>query len=392
MQTILLGIFIIFAGAKLVGEIFERLGIPVIIGEILLGITIGAFLPQLLRSNQVFQVIAQLGAIVLLFSVGLETPVANLLKIGGTAARVAVLGVIFPFALGLGLASFLGYPTVQGVFLAASMVATSIGITARVLSDLGVIDQRDGQIILGAAVIDDILGLVLLAVITGFGKGALLFGGIGALLLEVLLFVGVSLYFGTRLTKNHGHHLDRLRIKQGPLAAALIVCFGMSFLAGLIGMAAIVGAFLAGVIFAELGESMELNSQLAPIYEFLVPFFFVMIGAKVSLGQLTDPAILKLAAAVAALAIVGKLAGGGLGAINLGRVTAIRVGAGMIPHGEVGIIVALMGVTLGVIPSSIYAVIIIMSILTTLVSPIFIRRAFGAASKTPSSSVKSLEG
>lgn len=376
MELILLGIFIIFAGAKLVGEVFERLGIPVIVGELLLGVAIGALLPQILRSGQVFQVIAQLGVIILLFSVGLETPVDNLLKVGGTATLVAVLGVIFPFLLGLGLAVYLGYPTAQGVFLAASMVATSVGITARVLSDLGVIAHKESQIILGAAVVDDILGLFLLAIVTSFRSGGISFIGIGVLLFEVLAFVAGSLYIGTRLAKRHGHLLDRLKINRGPLVVALIVCLGLSYLAGLIGMAAIVGAFLAGVIFAEIGEGMELKNQLAPIYEFLVPFFFVTIGAKVRLEQLASPAILKLAAAVVALAIMGKVLGCGLAAINLGRASVIRIGVGMVPRGEVGIIVALMGLTLGAISQSMYTVIIIMSIVTTMLSPMFIKWAF----------------
>lgn len=379
MEMILLGIFIIFAGAKVVGELFERLGIPVLIGELLLGVSIGALLPQILRSVEVYQVIAEIGVIILLFSVGLETPVGNLLRVGPTSTLVAVLGVIFPFILGLGLAFLLGYNTAQGVFIAVSMVATSVGITARVLSDLGVLAHKESQIILGAAVVDDILGLILLAVVTSFREGSISWLGISLLVAEVALFVGGLLIIGTWLTKNHGHHLRKLKISSGPLVVALLVCLGLSFLAGLIGMAAIVGAFLAGVIFAEIGEVYDLKSQLSPIYEFLVPFFFVTIGAKVKLAQLANLSILKLAAAVIALAIFSKVVGCGLAAIKLGRTSVIRIGVGMVPRGEVGIIVALMGLTLGVIPTSVYSVIIVMSVVTTLVSPLFLKWAFREA-------------
>lgn len=375
-EMVLLGIFIIFAGAKLVGELFERIGVPVLIGELFLGVAIGAVYPQIMRSSDIYQVIAQIGVIILLFSVGLETPVANLLKVSGIASLVAVLGVLFPFALGFGLAVYLGYPTAQGIFLAVSMVATSVGITARVLSDLGVLAQKESQIILGAAVVDDILGLLLLAVVTSFRAGSISWLGIGVLFLEVILFVGGLLIFGTRLANNHGHRLEKLKMNRGPLVVALIVCFGLAFLAGLIGMAAIVGAFLAGVIFAEIGETYNLRSQLKPIYEFLVPFFFVTIGFNVKLSQLASPTVIKLAVTVIILAIAGKVIGCGLAAIKLGAKSVFRIGVGMVPRGEVGILVALMGLTLGAIPSSVYSVIVIMSVATTLISPVFIKWAF----------------
>jgi len=376
MDKILLSLFIIFVSAKLAGEIFERFGMPALVGEISAGMVIGSYFPALLSPNNVYEVVAEFGVVILLFAVGLETPVKELVKVGLTAALVAVLGILFPFVLGFFLMTYLGYPLTQAIFLGVSLVATSVGITARVLSDMGYIHRRESQIILGAAVVDDILGLLILAFVTGVQDGHLSFIKLGVLIIEVFIFVGVLLYFGTRFTKRHGDLMDRLRISEAPLVVAIAATLGLAALAGYIGMAAIVGAFLAGVIFAEVNEVYGLSEQIVPIYEVFVPFFFVIIGSKVQISHFTDINIVTLTLAVTIIAIITKIVGCGLATLNLGRKISLRVGIGMIPRGEVGIIVALLGLTLKAIPDSLYSVIIMMSVITTLVTPFLIKLTF----------------
>jgi Kef-type K+ transport system membrane component KefB len=376
MEKILFSLFIVFAGAKLAGEIFERLNISVVVGEVIVGIIIGSFAPSILRPADVYEVIAEIGVIILLFTVGLETPVDELIKVGKTAALVAILGVVFPFVLGFELLFYLGYPTVQALFLGVSMVATSVGITARVLAELGYLQKKESQIILGAAVVDDILGLIILATLTGVQNGHLSWLKLGILISEVLIFVGFLLFFGARLTRKHGALMEKLEINEAPLVIAVATSLGLAALASYIGMAAIVGAFLAGVIFAEVNETYSLHKQIIPVYELFVPFFFVIIGAKVDINQIANPAVIWLTLAVIVLAIIGKLVGCGLAVVNLGRRVWLRVGIGMIPRGEVGIIVALLGLSMKVIPNSLFSVVVVMSIVTTLIAPFLIKLSF----------------
>ncbi len=376
MEQILLSLFIIFVGAKLAGEIFERIGLPVIVGELLVGMGIGSYLPSLLRPREVFEVIAELGVVILLFTVGLETPINELLKVGKTAALVAILGIIFPFVLGFGLLFILGFSSIESIFLGVALVATSVGITARVLADLGYLQRKESQIILGAAVVDDILGLLILAIVSGSQTGNFTLLNMGILVVEVIAFVIAFIYFGSRLTRIHGTKLDRLKMNEAPLVVAIGATFGLAALAGFIGMAAIVGAFLAGVIFAEVNETYSLRKQVIPIYELFVPFFFVVIGAEIDLGILADPRLLALTAVVIIIAVLSKIVGCGLAVINLGRRTWLKVGVGMVPRGEVGVIIGLLGLSLGAITKDLYSVIILMSMITTLIAPFLIKFAF----------------
>ena len=376
MERVLLGLFVVVIGARLVGALFERLRLPVIVGEILLGVTIGTLLPHLLAGKELFPVIAELGVIVLLFAVGLETKVEDLLRVGGTATAVAALGVVVPFALGYSLMSYLGHGLQTAAFMGAAMVATSVGITARVLSELGVLRRKESRIILGAAVIDDVLGLILLAVVIGVSKGSVSVASIAVLLLEVLLFISFFLYFGTRLARRHGHLLARIRIGEAPYVFALGVTLLLSALAESIGLAAIVGAFMAGVIFAEVEDHYQVRKRISVIYDFLVPFFFVMVGTNIKVTAFAKPQVAWLALTVIALAVIGKVVGCGLPAAGLGARRALRVAVGMVPRGEVGIIVALIGSRLGVISPDLFAVIVAMSVATTLIAPFLLKAAF----------------
>jgi Kef-type K+ transport system membrane component KefB len=250
------------------------------------------------------------------------------------------------------------------------MVATSVGITARVLADLGQIQEREARIILGAAVIDDILGMMVLAVMSSLGTG----GGLS--LAELGLITGQAVGFtvfvalaGRHAAQRWSIHLERLRIQNAPFVVAVLVMLGMAVLAAKISLAAIIGAFLAGMVFAELREQYELEKQVLPLYEFLVPLFFVITGTHVDWRLFLDGSVLGIALAVTALAIVGKLLGCGLGAWGLGARSVAIIGVGMVPRGEVGLIVANVGKSLGVIPEVLFSTVVVMSVLTTLVVP-----------------------
>lgn len=370
MTKILFDLFLMFLAAKLAAEIFERFKMPAVIGELMAGIAIGSYALGLVGRSQVYDVIAEIGVIVLLFSVGLETNIEEIFEVGSLSILVAVLGVIFPFFLGFGLILLLGHSPVEAMFIGTAMAATSIGITARVLSDLNLLARKYSRVILGAAVLDDILALLLLVAVSGLGKGSLSLVNLALIVVEVLAFLFVTLFVARRIAKRRAASiLERLKISNAPFATAVVVSLGLSALSSYIGMAAIIGAFLAGVIFAETEDKFALQREIAPVYAFLVPFFFVVMGTKVDIKQFVNPTVVWLMLAVILLAIIGKLFGGFLGSTSLGWRQALNVGIGMIPRGEVGLIVASIGLTLGKVPLSMYSVVVSMSVITTLIVP-----------------------
>jgi Kef-type K+ transport system membrane component KefB len=251
------------------------------------------------------------------------------------------------------------------------MVATSVGITARVLADLGHIRSNEARIILGAAVIDDILGMVVLAVVSALGQGGTVsVGQIGLIAAQAVAFTVFVTLAGHHAARRWSLHLERLRIRNAPFVVGVAGMLGLATLAAQIGLAAIIGAFLAGMVFAELREQYELERQTLPVYEFLVPLFFVITGSRVDWRLFLDGSLIGVALAVTALAIVGKLVGCGAAALGMGgwRPVAI-VGVGMAPRGEVGLIVANVGLAMAAIPNEMYSIVVIMSVLTTLVVP-----------------------
>ncbi|MDP2660870.1 MAG: cation:proton antiporter, partial [Dehalococcoidia bacterium] len=291
---------------------------------------------------------------------------------------VALLGVAFPFALGFVLVSFLGHPTLEAVFVGAAMVATSVGITARVLRDLGALGSQEARIILGAAVIDDILGIMVLTVAQGVGgPEGLSLWGLAALVAQVVAFTLFLMLVGTRLVRRYSAHFEYLRMPNSTFVVAITLCLGLAALAGYIGLAAIIGAFLAGMVLAEAKESHRIEIHTLPVYEFLVPFFFVITGSLVDWRLFFDPSVMGLAAAITGLAIAGKLAGGTLGGLGMTRRSALILGVGMVPRGEVGFIVAGIGASIGAIPREIFSVVIIMSVMTTLVVPPVLKLLYG---------------
>lgn len=396
ITSILLNLFIIFSAAKLAGSLFRRLGMPTIIGEVLAGVILGPYalgwigvpnssLIHLFGGDSqaatkalelVLDVMAELGIILLLFFVGLETQVSQLFAVRGRAMLVGLLGIIFPFVFGFGLMLALGKNNIEAAFVAAAMVSTSIGITAAVLGEIGVLGSREARIILGAAVVDDILGLMLLAVVSNLGGGEINLWELAITSIEVVTFVVFIILVGTRMVRRYSIHLERFPIHNAPLSVTLFLMLGFSTLAGSIGLAAIIGAFMAGLMLSEAKERYKLEEIARPIYDFLVPFFFVTTGAKVDISTFLEPALLGLAVAVALVALLGKIIGGGLGSFGLPLRSAAIIGVGMAPRGEVGLVVASIGFGLGTISKDAYSAVVFMSLATTLIAPFTLVRLF----------------
>ncbi|MEW5747741.1 MAG: cation:proton antiporter [Candidatus Thermoplasmatota archaeon] len=400
-------IFVAFLAAKVGGEVMERMRLPAVVGELMAGIVLGPSILNLITEDQTFlDVLAQLGATFLLFSVGMETKLTELRRVGLVATSVAVLGVVTPFVMGYYVSVLLFMSSVEAMFVGAALVATSVGITARVLQDLGMIGTTEAKIILGAAVVDDILAMIVLTIVSGSASGSLDTLHIGVVVAEALCFVAIVTILGTRMVRyasgkreirgdrmvngSYAIHyrttafkrdswFDRLVQKEAPFVIILIVVFGLSAMASYVGLAAIIGAFFAGLIFSDTKETYELEQKFEPLNVLMVPFFFVVMGAKVGFADLWEVA--PLAIALTMVAIVSKLIGCSLGAIRRGERTALIVGAGMVPRGEVGIVVAMIGLNMATISPTTYSVIVLVSIATTIYAPFLIKTVIKAESK-----------
>jgi Na+:H+ antiporter len=370
---ILLELFLMFAGGKLLAEMFEWLRQPGVLGELLAGVLLGPSLLNLVHTNEFTLGMAEIGAVFLLFTVGLETKPRDLLEVGWTAIAVAVLGVVLPFVLGLLYMEFAGHTTVESIFVGAAMVATSVGITARVLGDLGALSTRAARVILAAAVLDDILGLLVLAVVSSLSTGQIHYAQLLTVAAEAMVFALLMIFFGSRVIGRFQPHVEKLRARNSAFILSIVLCLGLSLASVYIGMAAIVGAFLSGLALADHSERWRLHENAHPLGEFLAPFFFVILGVQVNVRIFASPSLIGMASIVCVLAIAGKLFGCGLGCLRLGFKDALRVGVGMIPRGEVGLIVAGVGLTLHTISDAVYSIVLVMSIVTTLVAPPFLR-------------------
>jgi Kef-type K+ transport system membrane component KefB len=371
-----LSMLLVFASAKLLSELFERLGQPGIVGEILAGILIGPYLLGWLAPNEAIHVLADLGVMFLLFRVGLEVKAAELMQVGGTAMMVAVAGVIVPFAAGWGISVLWGEPTIESVFTGAAMVATSVGITGQVLAARGLLNTRAARVILAAAIVDDILGLLVLALVSGLAQGSVNYL---ELALTAVLAVGFTVLiakFGSgaarRVIPSVGSYM---RLAESEFTLSMTLLFGLSLLAVYAGVAAIVGAFLAGMALSETVEdrARQLTDGVA---ELLVPFFLVNIGLQLDLSAFTGSRTLALSGVILVAAVASKFIGCGLGALRMGRGDAARVGVGMVPRGEVGMVVAGLGLKMGVMSQNVYGVIVFMSVGTTLIAPPLLKAAF----------------
>ncbi|HEX6626617.1 MAG TPA: cation:proton antiporter [Gemmatimonadaceae bacterium] len=400
LAPVVLALAVILAAAKLGGDVAQRIGQPAVLGELVIGVIVGN-LPligvdwfQFITNNATIGVLAQLGAVILLFEVGLESTVRDMMQVGVRSLIVAVLGVITPWALGWWVGSLLlpEHSVYVHAFLGAVLTATSVGITARVLKDLNRAQSPEARIILGAAVIDDVLGLVVLAavaaVIAAADSGAALsYGALAWVLVKALLFLFGALTVGVVFSPRLFGFASRLRGSGVLLATALVFCFTLAWLASVIGLAPIVGAYAAGLFledvhYRELAakEEHQLEDLVRPISAFLVPVFFVVMGMRVDLSALMRPAILGLAAALTAAAIIGKQACA-LGALGT-RLDWLSIGIGMIPRGEVGLIFANIGLTLlvrgeHIIDTATYSAVVIMVMLTTLITPPALKWSLG---------------
>ncbi|MCJ7503355.1 MAG: cation:proton antiporter [Acidobacteriia bacterium] len=370
---LLLELFLMFAGGKVLAEIFERFRQPGVVGELLAGVMLGPSLLALVHPSELTQGLAEIGAIFLLFTVGLETRPRDLLQVGWIAALVASVGVVVPFVLGFLYMRVIERSTVESVFVGAALVATSVGITARVLADAGVLSTRVARVILGAAVLDDILGMIVLAVVSSLSEGQVNYISLAIVTVEAVGFSLLIIFFGSHVVGRFRPAVAKLQARNSAFILSVVLCLGLSLASIYIGMAAIIGAFLAGLALADYAGQYRLQENAHPIMEFLAPFFFVLLGAQVNLRTIYQPGILLMVGIVCLLAIVGKLVGCGLGALSLGFKNALCIGVGMVPRGEVGLIVAGVGLKLHTISPEVYTVVVMMSIVTTLFAPPVLR-------------------
>ena len=373
-----LSMLVVFAAAKLLREIFERFGQPGIVGEILAGAVIGPHMLGWMAPNEVLRILSDLGVMFLLFRVGLEVKAPELMKVGGTALLVATAGVIGPFLLGWGISSLWGELQLESIFTGAAMVATSVGITAQVLASRGLLGYRAARVILAAAVVDDVLGLIVLALVSGLAKGVVNYLELGLSAALAFAFVLLIARFGTPTLRRVMPHMEsRMRMSEAGFALAMTLLFALSLLAVYAGVAAIIGAFLAGMALSETAEGRVSNLTVG-VSELLTPFFLAGIGLNFDLSPFGSGFTLLLAAVILLAAVVSKFVACGLGAMAMGRRDAVRVGVGMIPRGEVGMVVAQIGLNMGVLSASVYGIIVLMSVGTTLIAPPLLKLAFGA--------------
>lgn len=378
-HTLLLQLFAIFVWAKVFAEMFERMTLPAVLGEIMAGVVLGPHATQLVLATEPGQSIsslAEIGAIFLLFTVGLETRPQELIRVGRASLGVAIAGIAAPFLMGFIYLHARGEALHESIFIAAAMVATSVGITARVLSDLNALNIRAAKIILGAAVFDDILGMVLLTVVSGLATtGTIRWLHLGVLIGEALGFALFMIFVGPRVVRRMRPGVQRMSTRDAPLILSFAICLGLSVAATQIGMAAIIGAFFAGLVFADYSPEWNLQPRVHAITEFLAPFFFFVMGARLDV-TLFRGEVWVVALVISALAIISKVIGCGLPLIRSGLRTALQVGIGMMPRGEVALIVALIGLQSGAISQAGYAVVIFMTAVTTILAPPLLRPLF----------------
>ncbi|MGB5631149.1 MAG: cation:proton antiporter [Waterburya sp.] len=423
LAGVLLSLVFIYLASKLGGELSKLVDLPPVLGELVAGVIVGVSALHLLvfpetgavasdsvvmtilqqiaglnpesigevfsTQSEVISVLAELGVIILLFEIGLESDLRELQKVGSRAAVVAVVGVVAPFVAGTaGLMLIFGMPTIPAVFAGAALTATSIGITSKVLSELGQLKSTEGQIIVGAAVIDDVLGIIVLAVVASLAKtGEVDITNLIYLIVSATVFLLGSIFLGKFFNKSFVAIADKLQTRGKLVIPALIFAISMAFLAHAIHLEAILGAFAAGLVLDETDKRKELDQQIIPIADILVPIFFVSVGARVDLSVLNPSSAdnrqgLVIAAFLIVVAIIGKVITG-WAAFGKEKINRLAIGIGMIPRGEVGLVFAGIGAASGVLDKPLQAAIIIMVILTTFIAPPLLRFAFKAEEELP---------
>ena len=374
ISELLVALLAIFAAAKLFGEIAERIGQPAVLGEMVGGIVIGVSGLHLIDAHDpLLHVFAELGVILLLFLIGLETDLHRLLSVGGASGAVAATGVVLPFAAGYGVGVWLDYPATISVFLGAALTATSVGITARVLSDLGHLKSDESQVILGAAVIDDILGLVLLTVVSAVAAGEKLTAlGVTKIVAIAFGFVILAVLVGSMLAPRLVALVARVRVGKALFFASIMFAFGLAWLADLAGSALIIGAFAAGLVLAKTDRGRDIEHEVYDVAQFFIPIFFVSVGAAVDLRALSPfhadtRQFFVVGILLTLVAVVGKLLAG---YAAFGRpLRKLVIGVGMVPRGEVGLIFAQLGLSAGLLSAGLYSSVALMVMITTFIAP-----------------------
>lgn len=421
LAGVLLSLVVIYLASKLIGELCARINFPPVLGELIGGVVVGVSALNLLvfpsgnegtwnslilnflqftagltaeqtptvaeGISQVVSVLSELGVIILLFEIGLESDLNELIRVGPQAAAVAVVGVAAPFAAGtVGLVLLFGVPIVPAVFAGAALTATSIGITAKVLAEIQRLTSKEGQIIIGAAVLDDVLGIIVLAVVASLAKtGEIQIGNIIYLIVSASAFLIGAIFLGRLLSPYFVALVDRIRTRGQLILPALIFALALSYVGAVIHLEAILGSFAAGLILAETDKQHEIQKQVIPIADIFVPIFFVVVGARTDVSVL-NPFVpenregLIIAVFLVVVAILGKLITG-LAVFGQPGINRLAIGVGMIPRGEVGLVFAGVGAATGVLSEALDAAIIVMVILTTFVAPPLLRLVFQMPSK-----------
>ena len=377
-RELLLGLVLIWLAAKVAGEGMERIGQTAVLGELLAGVIIGPGVLGLVHESEILHALAELGVLILLFEVGLESDLDELLKAGLQATVVAVVGVVLPFTAGFAVMYWLGHPPLLAVFVGATLTATSVGITARVLADLGRLQDPAANVVLGAAMVDDILGLIILAVVTGIAQtGGVSSGSVVLLTAKAVVFLVVALLIGRRLAPSFVGWIERMRARGTLIVYSLVFAMTLAAAAELIGLATIIGAFAAGLILSTTERSSHIEERVKPVADLFVPVFFVTVGMKVQpamLNPFAENAQFGIAMLLTALAVVSKL-GAGLAVYQSG-VRRWPVGVGMVPRGEVGLIFAGVGLSAGVIAADLYSALVVVVMLTTFAAPPWLKALY----------------
>ncbi len=377
-----LGLLVMMLGAaKLLGAAAKAIGQPAVLGELVAGVVLGMSVAGIVDpQNEILHLLAELGVVILLFEIGLETDLRKLLKVGGAAAVVAVVGVALPFALGYAVCWALGLGNLVAIVAGASLTATSVGITARVLSELNRLQEDESQIILGAAVIDDVVGLVILAVVVGLTQGQeVTVLGVAQTTAIAFGFLGGTLLLGTFIVPPVVRLISRVDLPGTPTILAVMLAFGLAWLASVAGSAMIIGAFAAGLLLRGTPHAHEIERGVAHLGHFFVPLFFVTVGAAVDVRVLNpiDPAnrqTLLVGGLLIVAAVVGKfLAGYAPFWIKSNKKV---IGVGMIPRGEVGLIFAQMGLASGVFDTGLFSAVTLMVMVTTFMAPPLLKYLF----------------
>lgn len=371
LLDLVVGLFVLFVAAKLGEEILRRLGQPGVVGELLGGFVVGPFGLGLVVPGETALVLSEIGVVILLFAVGLETRTDALLEVGRPALAVAVLGASFPIVAGAAWALATGEPPATAAFVGLALAATSIGITSRVLAQMGVLDRRFSRIVVGAAVIDDVIALVLIGFVSGAAAGDLSLATAAAAV-GAVGFVALGFAAARRARGLRREVFTWPLFADTPLVPAFVLMLALAILAQAIGLAAIVGAFVAGLIVAETEAGQEIGQEVGPLAQVFAPFFFAVTGAQADLGALLDPSLAAMAIVLALLGIATKTLGGYLGARGSGRWGALAVGVGMAPRGEVGIVVVTLGLGLGLLSPGLFSAVLVAVVLTTLAGPILL--------------------